>query len=153
MVINDQVSEISAQNSTAIQQAQSELGAPQERHFDKKEILLKAESGNLVSTLALKEKWNEEEQRYEDPVPAYSLYVTDDIIEERDGKQRISKAYHIVQLPSVTPDVFLKLSQHFADLAKAVEGVEIGRQRASEVNDLNSAVAKLQKFKVAPKKK
>lgn len=149
MVINDQVSEISVQNSTAILQAQSELGVPQERHFDKKEILLKAESGNLVSTLALKEKWNEEEQRYEDPVPAYSLYVTEDVIKD----EKISKSYHMVQLPSVTPDVFLKLSQHFADLAKAVEGVEIGRQRASEVNDLNSAVAKLQKFKVAPKKK
>jgi len=149
MVINDQVSEISVQNSNAIQQAQSDLGVPQERHFDKKEILLKAESGNLVSTLTLKEKWNEEEQKYDDPVPAYSLYVTEDVIKD----DKISKSYHMVQLPSVTPDVFLKLSQHFADLAKAVEGVEIGRQRASEVNDLNSAVAKLQKFKVTQKKK
>ena len=149
MVINDQVSEISVQNSNAIQQAQSDLGVPQERHFDKKEILLKAESGNLVSTLTLKEKWNEEEQKYDDPVPAYSLYVTEDVIKD----DKISKSYHMVQLPSVTPDVFLKLSQHFADLAKAVEGVEIGRQRASEVNDLNSAVAKLQKFKVIQKKK
>lgn len=127
---------------------QSDLGVPKERHFDKKEVLLKVEVGNLVSNLTLKEKWNEDAQIYESPVPAYSLYVTEDIV---DG-DRISKAYHLVNLPSVTPETFLKLSQHFADLAKAVEGVEIGRQRASEVTDLNSAISKLQKFKVVSKK-
>ena len=148
MVINDPVSEISAQNSNAIQQAQLDLGSPQERHFDKKEILLKVEVGNLVSNLVLKEKWNEELQQYDEAVPAYSLYVTEDAVEG----DKISKRYHIVQLPSVSPDTFTKLSKHFADLAKAVDGIEIGRQRASEVSDLNAAVSKLQKFKVQSKK-
>lgn len=148
MVINDPVSEISAQNSNAIQQAQADLGVPQERHFDKKEVLLKVEVGNLVSNLVLKEKWNEELQQYDDAVPAYSMYVTEDVVEDT----KISKKYHIVNLPAVNPEVFNKLSKHFADLAKAVEGVEIGRQRASEVSDLNSAVAKLQKFRVVSKK-
>ena len=53
---------------------QQPLGTPQEKHFAKKEPLLKCTVGQITSNLSLAQYYDDTSRPYRDPEPAYSFY-------------------------------------------------------------------------------
>ena len=128
-----------------IPEAQQDLGVPEEQHFDKKTSLLKLSVGGLVSNLAIKEKWNKDAGRYDQPAPVYSIYFTESY---KDEVGAMKTEYRMIPIPK-NPQAFKLIGEHFLALSKLVEGLEL--EKASQVDDIAAAEAALARFK-APMK-
>ncbi len=118
------------------------LGASEDPHYPKKDSLLKLAVGDFVSDLKLVQAWDKDLQAYKPPVPSYSCYFTEKI---RSDDGSISTEYRQVPIPK-TAAAFRSLSDHFAQLAQAAEGLELERS-SSSVSDLDHAMSMLKAYK------
>lgn len=136
--------ETKQQNNKAnpIEELQQTLGTPQEQHFTKKTPLLKITLGNLTSNLALAEYWNEEEQSYNAPVPAYSCYFMDKV-QQADGSTRNKTT--MIPIPKDKESI-RAFGEHLIKVAKALDGIEL-KSSSSDVDDLDAALVALKQFK------
>lgn len=129
-------------NKNPIQDLQQTLGIPEEKHFTKKTPLLKLTIGNITSNLALAEYWNDDEQCYNPPVPAYSFYFMDNVI---DASGKTQKKTTMIPIPKDKESI-KALADHLARVAKALDGIEL-KSSSSDVDDLDAAIAALKQFK------
>lgn len=124
-----------------IPEAQKDLGTPEERHFTKKEPLLKITVGQITSNLALAQYYDENSHEYLDPRPAYSIYFTENV-KGSDGS--ISRKITSIPIPKDSASI-RALGEHLQMVAKAIDGIELSR--SSDVDDLSAALEKLKAFK------
>ena len=132
------------QNSTQtiIADVQKSLGVPEERHYTKKEPLLKITIGSVTSNLALAEKYDEKTQSYLPPAPTYSLYFLERVRNEGGATRN-----NITNIPiPKDADSIRAFGEHLLKVAEAIEGLELGPS-SQAVDDLDVALSKLKAFK------
>lgn len=124
---------------SAIQQS---LGTPQEKHFTKKEPLLKCTVGSVVSTLSLAQYYDEKSQSYQDPVPTYSFYFQELV---KDGSGKVSKNTVLIPIPK-DQDSLRTLGEHLIKVSEAIKGIEF-KSSSSDADDLDAALDRLKAFR------
>ena len=102
---------------------QQTLGTPQEKHFAKKEPLLKCTIGQITSNLSLTQYYDDASQSYRDPEPAYSFYFMERV---RDQSGAMSNKITSIPIPKDSESI-RALGEHLIKVAKALEGI---RRRA-----------------------
>ncbi len=130
------------EKSNIIPEAQKDLGTPQQQHFAKKEPLLKASFGTITSNLALTQRYDEEIGDYADPVPTYSLYFEESVLDQ-NGKP--SRKFTNIPLDKDS-ETIKAFAEHLLKVSKAIDGLNLKRQ-ATAVDDLDAALSKLKQFK------
>ena len=125
-----------------IEEAQKDLGTPVEKKYTKKTPLLKASFGSIVSNLAIAEYYDESTDSYRPPEPSYSFYFMEKVVDSSG-----SPSNKVINIP-IPKDAatFQAIADHFAKLAKAVEGIEF-KKAASSVDDLDAALSALKVFR------
>ncbi len=126
-----------------IPEAQKDLGVPEDRHFTKKEPLLKITLGSLVSNLAIAEYYDEKTGSYQPPRPAYSFYFTERV-KSADGS--VTNRTTNIPIPKDSESL-RSLGEHLIKVAKAIDGLELSR--SNDVDDFDAALKKLESFKKA----
>lgn len=125
-----------------IDNIQQTFGAPQEKHFAKKEPLLKCTVGQITSNLSLAQYYDDATQSYRDPEPAYSLYFMERV---KDQSGSISNKITSIPIPKDS-DSIRAFGEHLIKVAKALEGIEL-KSSSSDVDDLDAALNRLKAFK------
>ena len=138
------ITEAQKKNNIIIEEAQNDLGKAEERHYPIKEPLLKNTFGSIVSNLSLTKYYDEDSGSYNDPVPTYSLYFTENMV-GADGKP-VTK-YTNIPLPKDSESV-KAFADHLLKVAKAIDGISL-RSSAAAVDDLDAAMSKLNRFRKA----
>ena len=121
---------------------QETLGTPQEKHFAKKEPLLKCTVGQVISNLSLAQYYDESTQSYRDPEPAYSLYFMERV---KDESGKISNKVTSIPIPKDSESI-KAFAEHLFMVSKALEGIEL-KSSSSDVDDLEAAMNRLKVFK------
>lgn len=121
---------------------QQSLGTPQEKHYAKKEPLLKCTIGQVTSNLSLAQYYDETTQSYRDPEPAYSLYFMERV---KDESGKISNKVTSIPIPKESESI-KAFGEHLIKVAKALEGIEL-KSSSSDVDDLDLALSRLKAFK------
>ena len=121
---------------------QQSLGTPQEKHYAKKEPLLKCTIGQVTSNLSLAQYYDETTQSYRDPEPAYSLYFMERI---KDQSGSINNKVTSIPIPKDSESI-KAFGEHLIKVAKALEGIEL-KSSSSDVDDLDLALSRLKAFK------
>ena len=136
------ITEAQKKNNTIIEEAQNDLGRPEERHYPIKEPLLKNTFGPIVSNLSLTKYYDEDSGSYNDPVPTYSLYFTENMIGS-DGKS-VTK-FTTIPIPKDSESI-RAFADHLLKVAKAIEGISL-KSTVAAVDDLDAALSKLDKYR------
>lgn len=144
MSTQNEINNTNKQNNTQtiIADVQKNLGVPEERHFTKKEPLLKITIGSVTSNLALAEKYDEATKSYLPPVPTYSLYFMEKV---RDENGSMKNNVTSIPIPK-DADSIRAFGEHLLKVAEAIEGLELGPS-SQAVDDLDVALSKLKAFK------
>ncbi len=134
--------EVKTEQKDVIDTIQQSLGTPQEKHFTKKEPLLKLTVGQITSNLSLAQYYDESTQSYRDPEPSYSLYFMERI---KDQSGNINNKITSIPLPKDSESI-KAFADHLLKVAKALEGIEL-KSSSSDVDDLDLALSRLKAFK------
>ena len=130
------------QKNEVIDTIQQSLGTPQEKHFAKKEPLLKCTVGQITSNLSLAQYYDDASQSYRDPEPAYSLYFMERV---KDQSGSISNKITSIPIPKDSESIRV-LGEHLIKVSKALEGIEL-KSSSSDVDDLEAAMNRLKAYK------
>ena len=130
------------QKNDVIGTVQQALGTPQEKHFAKKEPLLKCTIGQITSNLSLAQYYDDASQSYRDPEPAYSLYFMERVKDQSGG---ISNRITSIPIPKDSDSIRV-FGEHLIKVAKALEGIEL-KSSSSDVDDLEAAMNRLKAYK------
>lgn len=127
---------------SVIADVQKDLGAPHDRNENRKESLLKIRVGDVMSNLALTERYDSKTGTYLPPEPTYSIGYTEKI-RKADGS--IESKYNSIPIPKDSKSL-RAFGEHLIKVSEAIEGIQFGAS-SPEVDDLDNALNKLKQFK------